>query len=40
MTTDVTSAMIACLAVVAVVLVGCIALVGLLPRRAADEDAH
>jgi EmrB/QacA subfamily drug resistance transporter len=32
-----TSAMIACLAVVAVVLVGCMALVGLLPRRAAEE---
>jgi hypothetical protein len=35
-----TSAMIACLAVVAVVLVGCMALVGLLPRRAAEEDGH
>jgi EmrB/QacA subfamily drug resistance transporter len=40
MTTDVTSAMIACLAVVAVVLVGCMALVGLLPRKAAEENAH
>jgi type IV secretory pathway VirB2 component (pilin) len=40
MTADVTSAMIKCLAVVAVVLVGCMALVGLLPRQAAEEDDH
>jgi MFS family permease len=39
MTADVTSAMIACLAVVAVVLVGCMAFVGLLPRKAAEEGA-
>ena len=37
MNSDVTSAMIACLAVVAIVLVGCMALVGLLPRKAAVE---
>jgi EmrB/QacA subfamily drug resistance transporter len=40
MGSDVTSAMIKCLAVVAVVLVGCMALVGLLPRQAAEEDVH
>jgi EmrB/QacA subfamily drug resistance transporter len=39
MGSDVTSAMAKCLAVVAVVLVGCMALVGLLPRQA-SEEAH
>lgn len=38
MATDARSAMIACLVVVAVVLVGCMALVGLLPRNAAAEE--
>jgi hypothetical protein len=40
MTADVTGAMITCLAVVAIVLVACMALVGLLPRQAAAEDGH
>jgi MFS family permease len=38
MATDARSAMIACLVVVAIVLVGCMALVGLLPRKAAAEE--
>jgi hypothetical protein len=40
MTTNVVTAMITCLAVVAVVLVGCMALVGLLPRKAAEDAGH
>ena len=40
MTADVTGAMITCLAVVAIVLVACMALVGLLPRQAAAEDGN
>jgi EmrB/QacA subfamily drug resistance transporter len=40
MTANVTGAMIACLAVVVVVLVGCMALVGLLPREASEEEVH
>jgi Na+-driven multidrug efflux pump len=35
-----TSAMIACLTVVAVVLIGCMALVDLLPSKAAEEGGH
>jgi hypothetical protein len=38
MAADARSAMIACLVVVAIVLVGCMALVGLLPRKAAAEE--
>jgi hypothetical protein len=40
MATNIPTAMITCLAVVAVVLVGCMALVGLLPRKAAEEGGH
>ena len=40
MGTNVTSAMITCLAVVAVILVACMALVGLLPRKAAEDAGH
>jgi hypothetical protein len=40
MATNIPTAMITCLAVVALVLVGCMALVGLLPRKAAEEGGH